>query len=132
MRIPRKQAEEGVLVSPSDAYTEMSLSKLRSKLSETLNRVQYGKKCVLVTNYGKRVAQLLPVPEELGAEQPEGAIVKIRSLLQGLPFVGQAEGERLTYYVFEGNGTLPCSIAKQSWLNMNVVDRETPEDLSSV
>ena len=41
--------------------------------------------------------------------------MKIRSLLQGLPFVGQAEGERLTYYVFEGNGTLPCSIAKQSW-----------------
>jgi prevent-host-death family protein len=64
MRIPRKQVEEGVTVSPSDTYTEISLSKLRSKLSEILNRVQYGKKCVLVTNYGKKVAQVLPVPEE--------------------------------------------------------------------
>ena len=64
MRIPRKQVEVGVLVSPSDTYTEISLSKLRSKLSETLNRVQYGKKCVLVTNYGKKVAQVLPVPED--------------------------------------------------------------------
>jgi prevent-host-death family protein len=64
MRIPRKQVEEGVLVSPFDTYTEISLSKLRSKLSEILNRVQYGKKCVLVTNYGKKVAQVLPVPEE--------------------------------------------------------------------
>jgi len=63
-RIARKQVEEGVIVTPSDAYTEISLSKLRSKLSETLNRVQYGKKCVLVTNYGKKVAQVLPVPEE--------------------------------------------------------------------
>ena len=63
-RITRKQVEEGVIVTPSNAYTEISLSKLRSKLSETLNRVQYGKKCVLVTNYGKKVAQVLPVPEE--------------------------------------------------------------------
>jgi prevent-host-death family protein len=64
MRIPRKRAEEGVLVTPSEAYTEISLSKLRSKLSEILNRVQYGKKCFLVTNYGKKVAQVLPVPED--------------------------------------------------------------------
>ncbi len=63
-RIARKQVEEGVIVTPSGAYTEISLSNLRSKLSETLNRVQYGKKCVLVTNYGKKVAQVLPVPEE--------------------------------------------------------------------
>ena len=64
MRIPRKQAEEGVLVSPSDAYTEISLSKLRSKLSDRLSQVQYGRTCLLVTNYGKKVAQVLPVPEE--------------------------------------------------------------------
>lgn len=61
LRISRKQIEAGVLVNPS---IEISLSKLRSRLGETLNRVQYGKECVLVTNYGKRVAQLLPVPEE--------------------------------------------------------------------
>ncbi len=64
MRIPRRQLEEGVIVSPPGAYTEITLSKLRSRLSEILNRVQYGKQCVLVTNYGKKVAQVLPVPEE--------------------------------------------------------------------
>jgi antitoxin (DNA-binding transcriptional repressor) of toxin-antitoxin stability system len=50
--------------NPATAYTETTLNKLWSRLSETLNRVQYGKECVLVTNYGKKVAQLLPVPEE--------------------------------------------------------------------
>lgn len=63
-RISRKKVKEGVLVGRSGTYTEISLSKLRSKLSETLNRVQYGRECVLVTNYGKKVAQVLPVPEE--------------------------------------------------------------------
>ena len=56
--------QEGILLSPPNAYTEISLSKLRPKLSEMLNRVQYGKECVLVTNYGKKVAQVFPVPEE--------------------------------------------------------------------
>ena len=64
-------------------------------------------------------------------KQAEGVKVKIRSLLQGLPFVGQAEGERLTYYVFEGNGTyLVVSPNSRGGLNMNVVDRETPEVVS--
>jgi prevent-host-death family protein len=65
LKLSRRQIETGgVLVNPATAYTEITLSKLRSRLSETLNRVQYGKECVLVTNYGKKVAQLLPVPEE--------------------------------------------------------------------
>jgi prevent-host-death family protein len=65
LKLSRRQIEGGgVLVNPTTAYNEISLSKLRSRLSETLNRVQYGKECVLVTNYGKKVAQLLPVPEE--------------------------------------------------------------------
>jgi prevent-host-death family protein len=65
LKLSRRQIEGGgVLVNPTTAYTEITLSKLRSRLSETLNRVQYGKECVLVTNYGKKVAQLLPVPEE--------------------------------------------------------------------
>lgn len=63
-RISRRQMQEGILLSPPNAYTEISLSKLRPKLSEMLNRVQYGKECVLVTNYGKKVAQVFPVPEE--------------------------------------------------------------------
>ncbi len=64
LKVSRKQMEAGVLVNPPNSYTEISLSRLRSRLSETLNRVQYGKECVLVTNYGRKVAQLLPVPEE--------------------------------------------------------------------
>ena len=64
LKLSRKQIEMGVLVNPASSYTEISLSRLRSRLSETLNRVQYGRQCVLVTNYGKKVAQLLPVPEE--------------------------------------------------------------------
>lgn len=63
-KLARNQVQTGVLVTPPSAYREVTLSKLRSKLSETLNRVQYGRECVLVTNYGKKVAQLLPVPEE--------------------------------------------------------------------
>jgi hypothetical protein len=63
-RISLKQTKEGVLLSPASAYTEISLSKLRSKLSERLSQVQYGRTCLLVTNYGKKVAQVLPVPEQ--------------------------------------------------------------------
>jgi prevent-host-death family protein len=63
-RIPKKIVEEGVIISPPSAYAEMSLSRLRSKLGDVLNRVQYGRECIMVTNYGKQVAQILPVPKE--------------------------------------------------------------------
>lgn len=57
--------------------------------------------------------------------------MRIPSLLQKLPFVGQAEGERLTYYVFEGNRAyLVVSPNARGGLNMNVVDREAPEVIS--
>jgi len=63
-RLSRKQIEDGVSLARQDEYIEIALSRLRSKLGETLNMVQYGKKCFLVTNYGKKVAQVLPVPED--------------------------------------------------------------------
>src|SRR5260370_42229122 len=57
--------------------------------------------------------------------------MKIQSLLQKLPFVGQAEGERLTYYVFEGNQAyLVVSPNSRGGLSMNGVDEETPEVIS--
>jgi len=57
--------------------------------------------------------------------------VKIQTLLQRLPFVGQAEGERLTYYVFEGNHAyLVVSPNARGGLSVNVVDQETPEVIS--
>lgn len=61
IRLSKKDVEQGVVVRPD---MTISLSKLRPKLGEILNRVQYGKACVLVTNYGKNVALILPVPEE--------------------------------------------------------------------
>lgn len=57
--------------------------------------------------------------------------MRIPALLQRLPFVGQAEGERLTYYVFEGNRAyLVVSPNSRGGLNMNVVDGETPDVIS--
>jgi hypothetical protein len=57
--------------------------------------------------------------------------MKIQSLLQRLPFVGQAEGEKLTYYVFEGNHSyLVVSPSSRGGLSMNVVDQETPDVIS--
>jgi hypothetical protein len=52
-------------------------------------------------------------------------------LSRGLPFVGLAEGERLTYYVFEGNGAyLVVSENSRGGLNMNVVDQDAPAVIS--
>jgi hypothetical protein len=57
--------------------------------------------------------------------------VKIQTLSRGLPFVGLAEGERLTYYVFEGNGAyLVVSENSRGGLNMNVVDQDAPAVIS--
>ena len=57
--------------------------------------------------------------------------MRIPNLLQKLPFVGQAEGEKLTYYIFEGNRAyLVVSPNSRGGLNMNVVDRETPDVIS--
>lgn len=58
----------------------------------------------------------------------EGEEVKIQALLQKLPFVGLAEGDRLTYYIFEGNGAyLVVSANSRGGFNLNVVDREAPD-----
>jgi len=63
--------------------------------------------------------------------RPERTDVKIPTLLGKLPFVGQAEGERLTYYVFEGNRAyLVVSPNNRGGLNMSVVDQEVPEVIS--
>jgi hypothetical protein len=57
--------------------------------------------------------------------------VKIQTLLRGLPFVGLAEGERLTYYVFEGNSAyLVVSENSRGGLNLNVVDQDAPAVIS--
>ena len=61
----------------------------------------------------------------------EGEDMRIPTLLNRLPFVGQAEGDRRTYYVFEGNGAyLVVSPNKGGGLTLSVVDQETPGVIS--
>lgn len=79
---------------------------------------------------GRKSRRCCQSPRSRG-EAPEGADVKIPTLLKQLPFVGQAEGERLTYYVFEGNRAyLVVSPNSRGGLNLNVVDQDTPEVIS--
>src|SRR5437773_12306492 len=57
--------------------------------------------------------------------------MRISTVLQGLHFVGQAEGDRRTYYVFQGEGPyLVASPNVRGGLNVNLVERETPDVLS--
>jgi hypothetical protein len=54
--------------------------------------------------------------------------MKISTLFQELHFVGQAEGDRRTYYAFQGDG--PYIIASpndRGGLNVNVIDHEAPD-----
>jgi hypothetical protein len=54
--------------------------------------------------------------------------MRISSLLQKLEFVGQAEGDRRTYYIFEGSsGYVVASPNGKLALNVTVVDREVPK-----
>ena len=54
--------------------------------------------------------------------------MRIPDLLMNLEFVGQAEGDRRTYYVFKGRTRyLVVSAHNRGGLNVNTVDAETPE-----
>ncbi len=54
--------------------------------------------------------------------------MKISKLLESLNFVGQAEGDRLTYYVFQGDGPyLVAAPNDRGGFNVNIVDREAPD-----
>lgn len=51
--------------------------------------------------------------------------MRIPSLLQNLQFIGEAEGDRRTYYVFRGTGGyVVASSNGKADLNVTVVDRE--------
>src|SRR5690348_17174268 len=57
--------------------------------------------------------------------------MKISSVLQGLHFVGQAEGDRRTYYAFEGNRNyVIASPNVRGGLNVNVIEPEVPDVLA--
>ena len=57
--------------------------------------------------------------------------MRIPSMFEGARYVGRAEGDRKTYYVFEGNSNY-LIVAPSSPTNFNVtaLDREVPEVLT--
>ena len=58
--------------------------------------------------------------------------MKIPDLFKGVRYVGKAEGDRRTYYVFEGDGGfLVVAPNSAGGFNLNVVDREVPDAVTS-
>jgi hypothetical protein len=53
--------------------------------------------------------------------------MRIPELLTNLEFVGRAEGDRRTYYVFKGRSQYVVASANRDGLNVNVVEGESPD-----
>lgn len=57
--------------------------------------------------------------------------MRIPTLLQKLEFIGQAEGDRRTYYVFQGTGGyVVASSNGKAALNVSIVDRKIPDAIT--
>lgn len=58
--------------------------------------------------------------------------MKMTHLLDDARYVGEAEGDRLSYYVYrtDGAGYLVVSRSSERSFNMNVVDAEAPEAIA--
>jgi hypothetical protein len=57
--------------------------------------------------------------------------MKVSELFSGIRYVGKAEGDRKTYYVFEGDsGYIVVTPSSGSTFNMSVVDSEVPDVVS--
>ncbi len=52
--------------------------------------------------------------------------MRVPELLTKLEFVGRAEGDRRTYYVFKGRTQYVVASANREGLNVNVVDGQAP------
>jgi hypothetical protein len=58
--------------------------------------------------------------------------MKMRDLFQAVRYVGQAEGDRKTYHVFESEGGyLVVAPNSSGGFNMSIVDREAPDAVIS-
>lgn len=56
--------------------------------------------------------------------------MKISNLFSGIEFVGKAEGDRKTYYVFSGRtGFIVVTPSSNTAFNVNIVDQEVPDVL---
>jgi hypothetical protein len=63
----------------------------------------------------------------ISEENDEEGRMRIPALMTNLEFVGQAEGDRLTYYVFKGPASyLVVSAGSRGGLNVNIVEAEVP------
>jgi hypothetical protein len=58
--------------------------------------------------------------------------MKMAQLFDGARYIGKAEGDRLSYYVYktDGTGYLVVSRSSERSFNMNVVDVEAPEAIA--
>lgn len=58
--------------------------------------------------------------------------MRIPNLFRGVRYVGKAEGDRRTYYVFESDvGYLVVAPNSTGSFNLNIVDGDTPEVIAS-
>ena len=58
--------------------------------------------------------------------------MKIPDLFKDARYMGKAEGDRRTYYVFEGDGGyLVVAPNSAGGFNLNIVDREVPDAVTS-
>jgi hypothetical protein len=57
--------------------------------------------------------------------------MKMQNVLTNLEFVGQAEGDKLTYYVFKGrSGYIVASAGSRGSYRFNLIDAEAPDAIS--
>ena len=57
--------------------------------------------------------------------------MKVAELFSGIRYIGKAEGDRKTYYVFEAqSGYIVLTPSSGTSFNMSVVDAEVPEVIS--
>jgi hypothetical protein len=62
-----------------------------------------------------------------------GIAMKVPDLFKGVRYVGKAEGDRKTYYVFESDsGYLVVAPNSTGGFNVNIVDGEVPDVVTSL
>jgi hypothetical protein len=59
-KLKKNQIKHGVLVSESLNIDEVARRKVKS---DAFKKVQYGRKAIIVTEYGKKLAIILPLAE---------------------------------------------------------------------
>jgi len=61
IRLKKSQIKHGIHISPSLDLEEIARRKVKS---DAFKKVQYGRNAIIVTEYGKRLAIILPLAED--------------------------------------------------------------------